>query len=106
LLTSSEDAEARERLRVVASEHDGFRIAEEDLRRRGVGDLQGTRQTGMPELRFADLATYAGLVELGRREAEAILAVDPELVHLEHRGLAQAVAERLRCARPIAEEAG
>ena len=106
VLSSSEDEAARERLRMIASVHDGFRIAEEDLRRRGAGDLQGTRQSGTPELRFADLAIHAGLVDLGRREAEALLARDPELALPEHAGLARAVAERLERARPVAEEGG
>jgi ATP-dependent DNA helicase RecG len=94
------------RLRVVASTQDGFRIAEEDLRRRGTGDLQGTRQSGAPELRFADLATYVGLVERARKEAEAVLAADPDLVRPEHAELRRAVKERFEEARPVAEEAG
>jgi ATP-dependent DNA helicase RecG len=105
-LTSSDDADAILRLRFVADTHDGFRIAEEDLRRRGSGDLQGTRQTGMPELRFADLATYAGLVEQARHEAERILAADPELTLPEHAPLASAVEQRLQRERPIGEEGG
>jgi ATP-dependent DNA helicase RecG len=106
LLTSSEDAQALERLAVVASVADGFRIAEEDLRRRGAGDVQGTRQAGMSELRFADLGAYLGLVEIARKEAEAVLADDPGLALPEHTALARAVGERMMQARPIAEEAG
>jgi len=105
-LTSSADPEAIDRLRVVSSLHDGFRIAEEDLRRRRPGDLQGTRQSGTPELRFADLGTYVGLVELARKQAEAVLVVDPELTRPEHAELRRAVQERLEKARPIGEEAG
>jgi ATP-dependent DNA helicase RecG len=106
LLTASEDPQALERLQVVASVTDGFRIAEEDLRRRGAGDVQGTRQAGTPELRFADLGAYVGLVEAARAEAEAVLVVDPGLRLPEHAELARAVAERMKQARPIAEEAG
>jgi ATP-dependent DNA helicase RecG len=105
-LTSSADPDAIDRLRVVASLHDGFRIAEEDLRRRRPGDLQGTRQSGTPELRFADLATYVGLVDCARKEAEAVLAVDPELARPEHAELRRAVQERFAQARPMGEEAG
>ena len=105
-LTSSDDADALDRLRVVASLHDGFRIAEEDLRRRSAGDLQGTRQSGMPELHFADLGTYVGLVELAHKEANAVLAVDPELARPEHADLRRVVRERFARARPIGEEAG
>ena len=105
-LTASDEPEAWGRLRIVASTQDGFRIAEEDLRRRGVGDLQGTRQSGTPELRFADLGTYVGLVELARKEAAAVLAEDPELARPEHAELRRAVKERFETARPVAEEAG
>ena len=105
-LTVSDDPEALDRLRVVASTQDGFRIAEEDLRRRGVGDLQGTRQSGTPELRFADLGTYVSLVELARKEAAAVLAEDPELARPGHAELRRAVKERFETARPVAEEAG
>jgi ATP-dependent DNA helicase RecG len=105
-LTSSEDPEAIDRLRVVASLQDGFRIAEEDLRRRRPGDLQGTRQSGTPELRFADLGTYVGLVDLACKEAEAVLAVDPELASSEHAELRRAVQERFDKAHPFGEEAG
>jgi len=106
LLTSSTNAEALDRLNVVAAEHDGFRIAEEDLRRRGSGDLRGTRQTGVPELRFADLASYARLVELAHKEAEALVAIDPMLARPEHAELLRAIERRWAQARPIAEEAG
>ena len=106
LLTSSEDPEALARLEVVAAVADGFRIAEEDLRRRGAGDVHGTRQTGLPELRFADLTSYLGLVESARTEAEALLAVDPEVTCPAHAELARAVGDCLRRARSVAEEAG
>jgi len=106
LLTSSEEAGALDRLAMLACVSDGFRIAEEDLRRRGAGDVQGTRQAGLPELRFADLGAYLALVETARAEAEIVLASDPELQAPEHAALARAVAERFKQARPIAEEAG
>jgi ATP-dependent DNA helicase RecG len=105
-LTASDDSEALDRLRVVASTQDGFRIAEEDLRRRGVGDLLGTRQSGTPELRFADLGTYVGLVELAREEAVALLDEDPDLAHPRHASLRRAVSERFERGRPVGEVAG
>jgi ATP-dependent DNA helicase RecG len=105
-LTSTDDHDGLERLRFVASVQDGFRIAEEDLRRRGVGDLQGTRQSGAPELRFADLGAYADLVEIARAEAKAVLAEDPDLERVEHAELRRTVGERFAAAHPIAEEGG
>jgi ATP-dependent DNA helicase RecG len=106
LLTRAKDSEALERLGLLASTHDGFRIAEQDLRQRGAGDLQGTRQTGAPTLCFSDLATYTRLLESARQEAEDLLAVDPKLEQPEHAELGRRVVQRWTQARPIAEEAG
>lgn len=106
LLTGSKDAEALRRLDILASTHDGFRIAEHDLRQRGAGDLQGTRQTGAPALCFADFAVYTRLLERAREEAEALHAADPELARPEHAELGRRVVQRWIQARPIAEEAG
>jgi ATP-dependent DNA helicase RecG len=106
LLTKSNDSAVLQRLRLVAEVHDGFRIAEEDLRRRGAGDLQGTRQTGAPELRFADFSAYAGLVELAHDEAARVIERDPFLSQPEHAELKRRVAVRWELARPMAEEAG
>ena len=58
---------------------DGFRIAEEDLRLRGAGELLGTRQSGLPLFRVADLAAHDDLLALARRDAELFLAHDPDL---------------------------
>jgi ATP-dependent DNA helicase RecG len=91
---------------LLANLHDGFRIAEEDLRQRGAGDLQGTRQTGSPELRFADLGAYLGLIELAHDEAAKLVALDPELALPEHAELRRRMVSRWQQARPMAEEAG
>jgi ATP-dependent DNA helicase RecG len=106
LLTETQDVEALARLDFLAATGDGFRIAEEDLRRRGAGDLQGTRQTGVPDLRFADLTMYLGHLESARVEAVAVLAADPTLARPEHAALAAAARERLRQRRPVGTEAG
>jgi ATP-dependent DNA helicase RecG len=106
LLTRAQEPEALRRLDILASTHDGFRIAEQDLRQRGAGDLQGTRQTGAPALCFADLSVYTRLLERAREEAETLLATHPELAEPEHAELRRRVAQRWTLARPIAEEAG
>jgi ATP-dependent DNA helicase RecG len=106
LLTRSQDESILRRLHFLSAVHDGFRIAEEDLRYRGMGDLQGTRQTGVPELCFADLGAYAGLLEVARREAGELLASDPDLVRPEHTELRTRVDLRWDERRPMAEEAG
>ncbi len=70
---------ARARLGVLRETDDGFRIAEEDLRLRGAGELLGTRQSGLPEFRLADLAVHADLLAAARDDAQLILSRDPEL---------------------------
>ena len=70
---------ARQRLSILRETEDGFRIAEEDLRLRGAGEMLGTRQSGLPAMRLADLAAHAELLEAARDDARLILARDPEL---------------------------
>src|SRR6202142_646576 len=57
-------AVARERISILRQTEDGFRIAEEDLRLRGGGEVLGTRQSGLPVLRLADLAQHADLIAI------------------------------------------
>jgi ATP-dependent DNA helicase RecG len=106
LLTDAPEPEILDRLAFVAATSDGFRIAEEDLRRRGPGEIYGERQTGVVGLWLRDPAGVAGLVEQARQEAEALLAEDPALAWPEHAALRQAVEARWLRRRPIAEEAG
>ncbi len=72
--------EARARLHALAATTDGFRIAEEDLRIRGPGEFLGTRQSGVPELRLANLITDAPLLAAARRAAFDLVARDPGLL--------------------------
>ena len=66
---------ARARLKVVAGSTDGFEIAEQDLQLRGPGEMLGTRQSGMPTLRVANLIRDHDLMETARREAFAALRI-------------------------------
>ncbi len=68
---------ARARLTVMRETEDGFRIAEEDLKLRGEGDLLGTRQSGVPGFRIARPDLHADLLPLARDEAKLALARDP-----------------------------
>ena len=70
---------ARARIRILRETDDGFRIAEEDLRLRGAGELLGTRQSGFPEFRLADLAVHEALLATARDDARLIIEKDPEL---------------------------
>jgi ATP-dependent DNA helicase RecG len=106
LLTGAQDAETLDRLAFLSATSNGFRIAEEDLRRRGPGEIYGERQTGVVGLWLRDPAGGAVLVERARQEAEALLADDPALASPEHAVLRQAVETRWLRRRPIAEEAG
>ena len=70
---------ARSRLKILRESEDGFRIAEEDLRLRGAGELLGTRQSGLPEFRIADLAVHDDLLAAARDDAQLILNRNPDL---------------------------
>jgi len=70
---------AKARLKMLRETDDGFRIAEEDLRLRGPGELLGTRQSGMPEFRLADLTIHRSLLTMAHDDARVILTRDPEL---------------------------
>ncbi|MBZ0215942.1 MAG: hypothetical protein K8F25_05280, partial [Fimbriimonadaceae bacterium] len=70
---------ARARITIMRDTEDGFRIAEEDLRLRGEGDLLGTRQSGMPGFRVARMENHADLLEIARQDARLFLEHDPNL---------------------------
>jgi ATP-dependent DNA helicase RecG len=70
---------AKARLKIMRETEDGFRIAEEDLRLRGAGEMLGTQQAGLPLFRIADLAVHGELLAAARDDAGLILARDPEL---------------------------
>ena len=71
---------ARKRLDVMRKTEDGFFIAEEDLRLRGPGEVLGTRQSGVPSFRLANLSEHAGLLATARDDAKLVLSRDPELL--------------------------
>ncbi|HSE01371.1 MAG TPA: ATP-dependent DNA helicase RecG, partial [Burkholderiales bacterium] len=69
---------ARERLKIIFENRDGFEIARHDLRLRGPGELLGARQSGIPLLRFADLNADVDLLEQARAAAAALLRDEPD----------------------------
>ena len=70
---------ARARLNTMRETDDGFLIAEEDLRLRGAGELLGTRQSGLPDFRLADLSAHADLLDVARDDARLIVERDAGL---------------------------
>ncbi len=78
---------ARQRLSTLRETDDGFRIAEEDLRLRGAGEVLGTKQSGLPSLRLADLAAHAELIAMAHDDARLILDQDPRLESLRGEAL-------------------
>ena len=88
LLSESPGVDAVKRLKLLEHISDGFRLAEEDLKLRGPGDYLGTRQSGLPSFRVAEITDYESL-SLARREAVRLLEVDPMLEREEHHALAE-----------------
>jgi ATP-dependent DNA helicase RecG len=72
-------ASAQARIAILRETEDGFRIAEEDLRLRGEGEVLGTRQSGLPGFRLADLSVHGDLLPLVRAAAQRLVADDPDL---------------------------
>ena len=68
-----------EKLAVMEKTSDGFLIAEEDLRLRGPGDVLGTMQSGLGDLKFADFLADTALLREARALADQVIAADPSL---------------------------
>jgi ATP-dependent DNA helicase RecG len=83
---------ARKRLETMCETNDGFKIAEVDLRLRGPGDIMGTQQSGILDLKLSDLSRDSQIVGLAREKARELLEKDPKLEADEH----QRIAAKLR----------
>jgi len=97
------NADAKERLRVLTRTADGFALAEADARLRGLGELFGTRQHGLGELRFGDLVADQKILEAARDDAIALVSADAGLRRPEHVGLRRTVLERYGKTLDLAE---
>jgi len=86
--------DARRRLRIMEQTNDGFRIAEEDLAIRGPGDFMGTRQSGLPDFRVANILRDAAILNEARREAFIVVQGDPSLDDPEHALLKEELQRR------------
>ena len=87
ILLGDVGAEAAERLGMFAATEDGFEIARADLQLRGMGDLFGARQHGLPAFRIADPLRDEALNETARQIADRVLRDDPELTQPRHQAL-------------------
>lgn len=94
---------AKFRLKVMEENTDGFKIAEEDLSIRGPGDFLGTRQSGIPDLRVANLIRDLPLLENAKAAAARILKDDPQLSRPEHGAMKRILIHRWRERLGLAE---
>ncbi|MDI6790642.1 MAG: ATP-dependent DNA helicase RecG [Thermodesulfobacteriota bacterium] len=97
------DSDAGQRLRVMEETTDGFRIAEEDLKIRGPGEFLGTRQSGLPELRTANIVRDIAILTAAREEAFRLIEEDPDLSLPTHRALREIVEDRWATGLALAE---
>jgi ATP-dependent DNA helicase RecG len=79
-----QSAEAKERLQAMVRTTDGFEISEVDLQIRGAGDFFGTRQSGMPDLKIADVTEDEAILEEAREAAFALVERDSDVQNAEH----------------------
>ncbi len=92
LIADAVAGDADERLAALEKSNDGFLLAEKDLEIRGPGEFLGRRQSGIPELQLASLTDIA-VLQIARKEAQAIYKVDPYLKQPEHQLLQERIVE-------------
>ena len=86
--------DARDRLRILTRTTDGFVLAEEDVRLRGLGEFFGTSQHGVGELRIGNLVKDTAILQAARKDAFNLVSADAGLRRPEHAFLCKAVLER------------
>jgi len=96
LLGRAGTMEAKQRRDILLSTNDGFKIAEEDLRLRGSGELFGTEQHGLPEFRIGNLVTDYDIINQARQAAFNVIDADPVLIKYENRGIRKIFLEKYR----------
>ena len=94
ILLGDVSREAAERLQIFVGTEDGFEIARADLRLRGMGDLFGERQSGLPTFRIADPLRDETLNDIAREAASHLLERDPDLDHPDHAPMRKVMGER------------
>ncbi len=97
LMTSFKlSSDGKERIKIMCETNNGFVIAEADLRLRGPGDIEGTRQSGLFGLNIADLAKDAAILTTARELALRILDQDPELKDPRHQATKRFLDKRFK----------
>lgn len=96
LLGRAETDSSIERLEAISNTTDGFEIAQKDLDIRGPGELLGTRQSGLPELKFGNIARDFSIMEEARLEAFSLVKEDPDLVMGQNTGVKAALLEMFK----------
>jgi len=91
LLANPRTEEGKARINVMTKTQDGFEIAERDLDLRGPGEMYGTRQSGMPDFRLADIVKDVETIQLARAAAWQVVDADPHLELPEHAALISAL---------------
>lgn len=95
--------DAQQRLRAISRTTDGFALAEEDARLRGLGEFFGTRQHGVADLRFGDLVADLEILQQAREDAIELVAADASLRAPQHAALREAVLQRYGKTLELAE---
>ena len=96
LLADPKNEQAAERLKAIEETLDGFRIAEADLNMRGPGEFFGTRQHGLPEIRFGNILKDFDIMKVARSQAFGLVARDPEMKEEHHRLLKAGLISRFK----------
>ncbi|HIO46291.1 TPA: ATP-dependent DNA helicase RecG [Candidatus Poribacteria bacterium] len=94
LIATPQSEESVHRLKAMLRTNDGFELAEVDLILRGPGEFFGTRQSGLPDFKLADIIKDADLLELAKAEAAKIAQHDPDLNHPDHQALKKMMEAR------------
>jgi ATP-dependent DNA helicase RecG len=103
VFAEAESDDTKRRLRMFTRTTDGFALAEEDVKLRGIGEFFGTRQHGLGELRLGNLVSDADLLTLAREDAFRLVAADPALQAPEHQPLRRTVLAKYGRTLDLAE---
>jgi len=96
LIANPKSEDAVQRMKAMVKTNDGFEIAEEDLAIRGPGEFFGTRQSGMPDMKVANIARDTMLIDISRKEAFKIAEEDPTLSKPDHQAMKKVLQEKWR----------